>query len=159
MPRLDLVGKPVEDFNPHEAQWKNILRLSELPWIAEHKIQDAILYPAAGMLCAVLEGVKQLAAADKKVNAFDFRDIILGRALIVPADDKGVGITVHVRPRKIGTKGTDASWLEFTVYSQPSDSEHVEHCSGLIQIQYDPKSGPVDEETESAHEWHACKQE
>ena len=159
IPRLDLVGKPVEDFNPSEAQWKNTLRLSESPWIAEHKIQDGILYPAAGMLCAVLEASKQLASEDKTVKGFEFRDIIIGRALIVPSDDHGVSMTLHIRPRKIGTKGTDASWMEFTVYSQSKDSEHIEHCSGLIQTQYEARTEVSDSEDEEIREWHGCKDE
>ena len=36
--RLDLLGKPVVDWNPHEAKWRNIIKLSELPWLASHKV-------------------------------------------------------------------------------------------------------------------------
>lgn len=122
-------------------------------------MQDAILYPAAGMICAVLEAAKQLAAADKVVEGFEFRDIIFGRALIIPTDDKGIGMTLHVRPRKIGTKGTDASWLEFTVYSNPSVSEHIEHCSGLIQVQYESKEDREGGQNESTRDWDACRRE
>ena len=159
IPRLDLLGKPVDDFNAHEAQWRNILRLSENPWIVEHKIQDAILYPAAGMLCAVLEACKQLVPKDKSAEGFQFRDIIIGHALVLDPSDKGVPITLHIRPRKIGTKGTDASWLEFTLYSQSKNPEYIEHCSGLIQIQYKPQDGSLGEHSEAAREWNTCKED
>ena len=159
IPRLDLLGKPAEDFNPREAHWKNTLRISESPWIAEHKIQDAILYPAAGMFCAVLEGCKQLAATNKVVEGFELRDIIIGHALVVHPDDVGVAFNLHIRPRKIGTKGTDASWLEFTLYSQPKDLDHIEHCSGLIQIQYKPQDGNLAPHSEATREWESCREE
>lgn len=36
--RLDLLGKPVLDWNPLDARWKNFLKLSELPWAEHHKV-------------------------------------------------------------------------------------------------------------------------
>ena len=35
--KLDLLGKRVSDWNPFEARWRHFLRLSELPWIQDHK--------------------------------------------------------------------------------------------------------------------------
>lgn len=37
-PRLDLLGTPVPDWNPFEARWRNIIKVSELPWIEDHKV-------------------------------------------------------------------------------------------------------------------------
>lgn len=36
--RLDLVGTPSQDWNPLQAQWRNIICISELPWINDHKV-------------------------------------------------------------------------------------------------------------------------
>jgi acyl transferase domain-containing protein len=40
--RLDLLGKPVIDWNPHEARWRNFIRFSELPWTKAHKVDLSI---------------------------------------------------------------------------------------------------------------------
>lgn len=40
--RLDLLGKPVIDWNPHEARWRNFIRFSELPWTKAHKVELSI---------------------------------------------------------------------------------------------------------------------
>lgn len=111
------------------------------------------------MLCAVIEACKQLAAADEVIKGFEFRDIIIGNALLIQLEDKGVPINLHIRPRKIGTKGTAASWLEFTLYSQPKDADHTEHCSGLIQIQYQPRDGKLLNHIEESRDWNARKEE
>ena len=159
IPRLDLVGKPVEDFNPLEPRWKNILRISELPWMSQHQIQGAILYPAAGMLCAVLEAGKQLAEEHKKLKGFEFRDVVIGHALVIPSNDEGVSMELCMKSQKSGTKSTDSSWLEFTVYSQPKGGEHVEHCSGLMQIHYEAKPTELSSTEEPEQEWKAYQQE
>lgn len=37
-PRLDLLGSPAPDWNPLDASWRNIIRLSETPWAKDHKV-------------------------------------------------------------------------------------------------------------------------
>lgn len=36
--KLDLLGKPVADWNPLQPRWRNFLKLSELPWVKDHKV-------------------------------------------------------------------------------------------------------------------------
>jgi acyl transferase domain-containing protein len=38
-PRHDLFGAPVPDWNPSEPKWRGFLRLSELPWLKDHKVR------------------------------------------------------------------------------------------------------------------------
>ena len=37
-PRLDLLGSPVADWNPLEARWRNVIKVSEIPWIEDHRV-------------------------------------------------------------------------------------------------------------------------
>lgn len=37
-PRLDLLGSTVSDWNPLHATWRKIIRLSETPWVEDHKV-------------------------------------------------------------------------------------------------------------------------
>jgi acyl transferase domain-containing protein len=34
--KLDLLGRPVADWNPSEAKWRNFIRMTELPWVEDH---------------------------------------------------------------------------------------------------------------------------
>ena len=36
--RLDLLGTPNSDPNTLDAQWRNVIRLKECPWIEDHKV-------------------------------------------------------------------------------------------------------------------------
>ncbi|KAL8639946.1 MAG: hypothetical protein Q9226_008807 [Calogaya cf. arnoldii] len=55
----DLLGTQVIDWNPVEPRWSFIIKVEDLPWIADHRINSSILYPAAGMLAAAIEAVKK----------------------------------------------------------------------------------------------------
>lgn len=37
--KMDLVGRPVMDWNPHEAKWRNFLKIHEIPWAGDHKVR------------------------------------------------------------------------------------------------------------------------
>ena len=65
--------------------WKGFLRLSEAPWIADHKIQGSILYPGAGYMAMAIEAAVQTADETRKLAAFKLRDIQLTAA------SRGVG--------------------------------------------------------------------
>jgi acyl transferase domain-containing protein len=37
-PRHDLFGAPTADYNPMEPKWRNFIRMSENPWIQDHRV-------------------------------------------------------------------------------------------------------------------------
>lgn len=40
-PRLDLLGAPVSDWNMLDARWRKVIRISETPWIEDHKVWES----------------------------------------------------------------------------------------------------------------------
>lgn len=91
-PRTDLLGYPVHEFSMLQPRWKNVIYLAELPWISDHKVRGNDVFPAAGMVCAALEGTRQIADKSRVVESFEFRDISIARALIIPPSDPGVDV-------------------------------------------------------------------
>ena len=51
-PRLDLLGTPVPDWNNLEARWGKFFRVSETPWIEDHKVvvQARLVWKSADSL-------------------------------------------------------------------------------------------------------------
>ena len=37
-PRLDLLGTAVPDWNPLQARWRKFIKVSETPWVGDHKV-------------------------------------------------------------------------------------------------------------------------
>lgn len=143
-PRTDLLGYPVHEFSMLEPQWKNIVYISELPWISDHKVRGNDIYPAAGMVCAALEGARQIADKSRVVDSFEFRDISIGRALMIPSSDPGVDVFTRLNPQKTQFQSATMSpWYEFTFSSlevpETKDSKYVEHARGFVAINYRSK--------------------
>src|SRR5262249_49122761 len=42
-PRHDLLGAPVPDWDAEQSRWRNWIRISETPWLADHKVIESSL--------------------------------------------------------------------------------------------------------------------
>jgi acyl transferase domain-containing protein/ubiquinone/menaquinone biosynthesis C-methylase UbiE len=148
-PRKDLVGSLTVDGVDIDPRWRNIIRLNEAPWIEYHKVQGSILYPAAGMMVAAIEAMKQNADPDREIEGFELRDILIGKAIVVPADDPGVEMVLSLRPWRLGSRATTSTWHEFTLYTRQEGWD--KNCSGLIRVKYKVSKDPlfIDEDRES----------
>ena len=135
--------------------WKNYLRPSELPWLRDHQIHGDFVFPAAGMICAAVEGARQIAKADntsQTIREFELRDVCITRPLVIQDSDMGVQTLLHLKRRKLGMGSGAGAWHEFVFYSCHEDKEYVEHACGLIEIQYARQTSEVDSGKENAEE-------
>jgi acyl transferase domain-containing protein/2-polyprenyl-3-methyl-5-hydroxy-6-metoxy-1,4-benzoquinol methylase len=139
-PRTDLLGEPVMEFSRKDPAWKNFVRLSETPWLIDHKIKDNIIFPATGMICAALEGAIFLADKSRTIKSYEFRDIKIGRALMIPISDPGIEVFTKLRPRAKLSKDEICETYDFVYISLEMSAAHdldqTEHASGTVTIIY-----------------------
>ncbi|PIG69495.1 polyketide synthase [Aspergillus arachidicola] len=141
--RNDLLGTPDPNWNPLEPRWRNIIKLSEMPWVRDHQINGTILYPAAGMVVMAVEAAKQLAIAGRQISSFNIKDVTLHAAIPIQEQNETVETAFHMRPVKALTSAA-SHWYEFALYMN-TDSSWVSNCTGTIQVAYHPeKPDPVD---------------
>ena len=139
-PRTDLLGAPVNDWNPLEPRWRNFIRLTEQPWVEEHKIQGAVAYPAAGYCCMAIEAAAQLAKAlqakdesSQPILEYKLANVDITRALLVPDSEEGVEVAFSLR---LDTPTSLGSANEFRIMSWTQEDGWSEHCRGTVQVVY-----------------------
>ncbi|KAF2240016.1 reducing type I polyketide synthase [Viridothelium virens] len=137
-PRVDLLGTTVPDWNELEPRWRNFLRVPEQPWIQDHKVNGAIMYPAAGMLVMALEATKQLYNGRHRVTGYKLSDTAFPRGLIVPPDAKGVEYEFIFRP----TKGKGISW-DFVLLGYLNE-RWQECCTGSAEVEVEEPTNDID---------------
>ncbi|KAF8850740.1 hypothetical protein BDZ45DRAFT_184816 [Acephala macrosclerotiorum] len=152
-PRHDLLGAPVLDWNAQDPKWRHIIRVSENPWLKDHKVTGRIVYPGVGYVIMAVEAVTQLAPMDAKITSYRLRDISIRSALTIPEQEGGVETTLIMRPVSESSLTSSSTWREFKVlsYNQSSD-DWTEHCRGLIKLEYDLDTGPIDAGREAMSE-------
>lgn len=143
-PVNQLLGTRVMDWNPHNARWNHIIRLSEVPWAQDHKVNGAVLYPAAGMISMAIEAMKQLDEdSDKPVIGYQLKDIVFEKPLIL-SDQKSVETQISLRPIKNGQAKSEERY-EFSLFLHvPEEGGFQEVCRGYIQADHFKPESEVD---------------
>lgn len=145
-PRADLLGAPASDWNPLEPRWRGFIRLAEQPWVADHVVQGAILYPAAGFCCMALQATSQLAAskAGGSRREYRIRELSISKALVIPQDDEGVEVVFALRPAPTSSVGSSDTWNEFRIFSYTAVGGWTEHCRGSTLVGLGDESQVID---------------
>ena len=116
-PRHDLLGERFPDDLEFDMRWRNTLRVSETPWLAGHRVQGQIVFPAAGYLVMALEASKELAPG-QPVSMVELLDVEISRAIPLEDDASGVDTLLGLRKTNEGTlSGDNFIEAEFSCFS------------------------------------------
>ncbi|RDW83572.1 type I polyketide synthase [Aspergillus mulundensis] len=142
-PPHDLLGNIVLGTDLHNPSWRQILKLTDTPWVRDHIIQNSIIYPGAGFICLAIEAMRQLSEIHSKTShvaaGYRLRDIDILQALVIPETDDGVEIQTSLKrvcDKNINTR----EWKQFEISSVTSDNRWTLHARGLIMLE--PQNAP-----------------
>ncbi|KAI2473290.1 ketoacyl-synt-domain-containing protein [Annulohypoxylon bovei var. microspora] len=127
--RHDLIGTLTDWSSDLEPTWRNFIRLEELPWLREYRINDQPVFPVSAFVSMVIEAASQRAAIRGfEAGSFDLRDIVIPEHLFL-ADDQPVEILLSLRKHAT----SEAGWDEFHISSFESRRGWLEHCRGSVE--------------------------
>ena len=136
-PRSDLLGSLVDDFNENVPRWRNILRVADIPWLSDHKVQGSVVFPGAGYLTMAIEAISQFGELHQtSVNSttqYKMREVRIKRPMVL-SEDTSTEVSLVMRPREQASS-VSKSWTEFVIFSWTSEIGWIEHCQGLISLQ------------------------
>lgn len=134
-PSHELLGQRVRHVSNATPQWRCALSLESVPWIADHRIRNHTMFPAAAYIAMAGEVVHQLTArAGVERVGFVLRDLHIQTALVMRP---GESIEVVTEARSESETGLDSAWCEISIRSfQPaeagvtdSDGIWIKHCT------------------------------
>uniref|UniRef100_A0A0B7KB42 Uncharacterized protein n=1 Tax=Bionectria ochroleuca TaxID=29856 RepID=A0A0B7KB42_BIOOC len=134
--RHELLGVLQTAGNGIDWAWRNLLRLSEVPWMRDHKLDSQIVFPATGYLGLTIEAVCQVCDITPSTPgmAFEFLNVSIGAAMVVPEETNSqIEIHTSLSARKLSTVNQSAIWYDFAVSSW-DDGKPTLHCSGSIRL-------------------------
>ncbi|KAI6402911.1 Type I Iterative PKS [Pyricularia oryzae] len=109
-----------------EWRWRQILRVSELPWLQGHKVQGQVVFPAAGYCVMAMRAAEQLvkslsigsttrqgttkSMADDgalELDLIELENVDIGRAIIFAENNRdGIDVTVRLHGITINKNGS-----------------------------------------------------
>ena len=130
--RQDLIGAPTADSIKLEPRWRGFLRLSESPWIRDHQVQKTIIYPAAGMMCMVIEAASQITHKCQDVSAFELLDVSILKAMTIPPNEHGLEYALNMKRHS-----SNADLYEFSIYAKDLNKDWQTRATGKLLITWD----------------------
>ncbi|GIZ42216.1 hypothetical protein CKM354_000549200 [Cercospora kikuchii] len=139
----ELLGRRAPDDSDHEMRWRNILKVSELPWTRGHVFQRAILFPTTSYIALAIEAAVEIAGLDR-IKLIEIRDLVIPRALVLEDNHTGVETVFSVRRQPT----SDATFIEaeFACHSSVNGGALEKNCGGRVVIELFPSAENLDEE-------------
>jgi acyl transferase domain-containing protein len=125
-PLHDLLGLRSSDSSELEPVFRNLLHLSNVPWVRDHKLGEDIVFPFAGYIALAGEAVRQITGTE---NGYHVRNVIVATAFVV-SEGKPMEMVSTFKPQRL-TNSLNCSWWEFTVSSHNGHA-WVKHCTGEV---------------------------
>jgi acyl transferase domain-containing protein/NADPH:quinone reductase-like Zn-dependent oxidoreductase/SAM-dependent methyltransferase/acyl carrier protein len=138
VPRHDLLGSKIAGTTRLRPQYRNMLRVKDLPWLDDHRIPPHVLHPgAAHIVMAMLaaeQAYNELPGA-LPVTGIVLRNVSIKKTLVVPEDDHGIEIVLSMELED-GATAKSPGWATFSISSVVRDTEQwTEHCSGRSKVE------------------------
>ncbi|KAF3095918.1 hypothetical protein TWF569_001295 [Orbilia oligospora] len=115
--RHELLGSKVPGGNGIEHSWKNIIRLDESLWLADHKLNDMVVFPGAGYIAIVIEALRQIVEPGAEC-AVTLKNMKIMSALVIPNDRASVPeLLTTLRPTQLTYATNSSEWWDFSIVS------------------------------------------
>ena len=146
----DLLGSQSLGSNGHSIEWRNVLKVKDIPWVEGHRLGQDVVFPGAGYLAMAIEAVCQISGvtiADEP--SFALRQFSISKALQLSTDTNAEGVEVFttLSPKRLSGISYSKSWYEFAVMSY-DNGKSVNHAQGMVSIDTD---GPIANRYPSSH--------
>jgi hybrid polyketide synthase/nonribosomal peptide synthetase ACE1 len=128
-----LLGSKTTDVTEGEMRWRNLLKLSEMPWVRGHQLQGQVVYPATAYITTAVEAARYI-SPDKHVALIEIHDFRLGKPLVFGDNDAGIEtlFTLH------GIANEDEKTFVASFSYHASSHAEVElmstHATGRIRV-------------------------
>jgi acyl transferase domain-containing protein len=110
-----------------EPSWRNLLHVDKgASWLRDHRIEDNTIFPCAGYLAMVGEGMRQISGQQ---DGFALRDVVIAAALVL-AEGTPTELVTTFRPHRL-TDSLDSQWWDFTIASH-NGHLWTKHCTGQV---------------------------
>ncbi|KAI0449671.1 reducing type I polyketide synthase 10 [Xylaria acuta] len=134
-PRHELLGSLSPGGNGREFIYRNILRVDDVPWLKEHRLENTVVYPGAAYLAMAMEAVMQATDSDRTLQlSFCLLNVNITNALALSAQHMGqVEIFTSIQKSAISNTETSSIWWDFAISTYQQGSA-VPHAKGSISI-------------------------
>lgn len=129
-PHHELLGSRIMESGDLEPSWRNVLHLDSVPWLRDHKIDEDIVFPAAGYIAAIGEAIRQTTGCKE----YNLKRLVVKSACLLQ-EGQTLELITTLKPVAL-TESLESEWFEFTITSYDG-TKWTRHCTGQA------RGGPI----------------
>lgn len=121
----ELLGLRVLESSDIEPMWRNLIKISDAPWLADHCVEKDIVFPAAGYVAMAGAAVGQLTLS----TSYTVQEVNIATAMLI--NERGMREVITSLRKRDWTTTNVSRWWDFTISSE-SNGTWTKHCWGLV---------------------------
>ncbi|KAK2616187.1 hypothetical protein QQS21_000819 [Conoideocrella luteorostrata] len=142
--RHDLLGARQPGCSKSCPSWRNVLRVTDLPWLADHKLIPHTILPASAYLAMAVEAISQLHGETKDgmpIKRYKLRNVAINSTLQIMDGEFGAELFLNMEQVVLADADTESLWYKFTVSSVYETQDNwTTHCRGYIAVETEQSS-------------------
>ncbi|KAF9887504.1 hypothetical protein FE257_010082 [Aspergillus nanangensis] len=145
----ELLGRRMPDDTDGEWRWRNVLKLSELPWLEDHEVSGEVVLPASAYISLAMEAARIIAGEDP-VRLIEVQSVKVHRPVIVPGGRQGADTLFTVRLSQSDNPMTIRGSFSYACSPDENSRTMTNTCDGQLIIHLGegthnelPASGPL----------------
>ncbi|ORY04748.1 beta-ketoacyl synthase domain-containing protein [Clohesyomyces aquaticus] len=120
-PPHELLGVRTRDDNEHELRWRNVLKLTKVPWLNHHRFQGQALVPASAYCVMALDAARAyLKSMGQEASSIQLRNLVIVSGIGLDESPTGMEILFSLQIHPHGPSDADID-ANFTLTSCPAD--------------------------------------
>ncbi|EOD50626.1 putative polyketide synthase protein [Neofusicoccum parvum UCRNP2] len=117
----EILGTPSLEWNDTRPAWRNVLELSDVPWLRDYRVGNEIVFPAAAYVAMAGEAVCQLGGdAD-----YSLRGVMFEKPLVLE-EERSVEIMTILQKSEDGCSGDISLFLKGAAFSVAEKTKDLE---------------------------------
>lgn len=91
----DLLGHRTPNSTEHDMRWRHFLTPRDLPWLLDHRLQNQIVFPAAGFIVMAIEAALCICAGSIP-SLIEVVGLEIGKALTFDSDESALEVLISM---------------------------------------------------------------
>ncbi|KAI0014647.1 putative polyketide synthase [Xylariomycetidae sp. FL0641] len=133
-----LLGDLSPDTSARNMFWKQVVKIDEMRWLTGHRIDNRVVFPAAGYICTAIEASRCIAESPRLVEFHDFQ---IPQA--ASFDDETQGFEAHISMTSIKPQRSNRLSADFT-YSVSMPGDHADRLFVAARCRVEITTGRPD---------------
>ncbi|KAI0019241.1 hypothetical protein F4780DRAFT_747619 [Xylariomycetidae sp. FL0641] len=127
-PVNELLGHITPDSSDTQVRWRQVLKPSEIPWLAHHRLQQQIVFPAAGYVMLAATAAMGLCRG-RSCQFVEVMDVDISRALSFNHEGSSAEIILSLTHNTPSTIGHNTVEAEFELCAATEKDERLERIA------------------------------